>query len=152
MNYLQCKVTAAYLNSFFFQVHLQCQLFSEHYVRIVCLFESRFQLFQLFFGEYGPMSPLSLGRWTRKYGPGTIMMTASGSVTRHRHGHHVTRIYALVTGRSDWKKKSPMIMKLNNYYAFDLTDEKFNYQLIRVFSWYCLNITKIYMVHIYIHT
>lgn len=99
----QFKVVAAYLDPFFFQVHLQCQLFPEHHVRIVSLFESRFQLFQLFFGEYGPMSSLSLSRWTRKYGPRAIMMTASGSVARHGHGHHVTRIYALIASRSDWK-------------------------------------------------
>lgn len=73
----------------------------------MCLFECRLQLFELLLGKYGPMSTLPLGRRAREHGRGTMMMmmmvmATGGSMSRNSHGHHVTRIDALVTGRGNY--------------------------------------------------
>lgn len=51
-----------YLYTLLFQVHLQGQLFAQHYVGVVCLLEGRLQLLQLFFRENGAMTAFPLGR------------------------------------------------------------------------------------------
>lgn len=69
------------------------------------LLECGLQLLQLFFGEYGPVPSLPLGRRAREHGRGTVVMAAGGPmVARNRHGHHVTGINALVTSRGHCKR------------------------------------------------
>lgn len=51
-----------YLYTLLFQVHLQGQLFAQHYVGVVRLLEGRLQLLQLFFRENGAMTAFPLGR------------------------------------------------------------------------------------------
>lgn len=67
------KEYGAYLYTFFFEVHFQCQLFAQHNVWVVCFIKCRFKLLQLLLREDGAMAALSF-RWWPMTDMATVMM------------------------------------------------------------------------------
>lgn len=64
LNFKSLQLLSTHLDTLFFQVDLQCELFAQHHIRIVGFLEGGFQLLQLFLRENRAMTSFPLRRRT----------------------------------------------------------------------------------------